>query len=336
MIYFDNESKIAAFYFATEEYIMRDIKPTEAVYLVWQTGDTVMVGANQILDIEIDREYALSQGISVVRRSSGGGAIYTDSGTLLFSIILPYSEDMDPKAIANEYFSKHVAGAIAGLGVTASPEGRNDIQIDEKKISGIAQYMKYGYLCTHGSLLFNADLEKLSRVLTVDQEKIMSKALRSVKSRVTNIADYTEVKDISALKKGLIKQCNSEQKEFDANDLVAIRKIMKEKYESVDWTLGHNPPFTFRNSYRFKDGKIDILLEVKNGKVEGCSIFGDFLAIKPVSVIEDAIKGSLYRRDALTKAISEIKLAEYFGAVSQEELLDLLLGNDLYDGGFHD
>ena len=331
-MYYEPESKKAAFHFAAEEYIMRDIKPVGPVYLLWQTNDTVMIGANQIADIEIDKEYAISQGIDIVRRSSGGGAIFTDAGTLLYTIILPYSEDMDPKEIEKEYFTVPVMDTLMRLGVTALPEGRNDIQVAGKKISGIAQYVKYGYLCTHGSLLFNTDMERLSRVLTVDQEKIKSKALRSVESRVTNIIDHTRNKDIVSLKNGLIDQCNSERKEFNESDLAAIHMIMQEKYESHDWNFGHNPPFSFHNSHRFPDGKIDIILEVRNGKVEDCRIFGDFLALRPVSVIEEAIKGSYYDRDSLLAAISEIKLTEYIGAVSKEELLDLLLGN----GGLND
>ena len=328
-MYFEHELKKAAFHFAAEEYIMRDIKPIEPVYMLWQTDDTVMIGANQIADLEIDKEYALSHGIDIVRRSSGGGAIFTDKGTLLYTIILPYNSGMDPKEVATEYFTKPVTSVLAKLGVVAMPEGRNDILIEGKKISGVAQYVQDGYLCTHGSLLFNADIDKLSRVLSVDQEKISSKALRSVSSRVTNISYYSITKDISVLTNGLIESFGSGRKMFDENDIVKINKIKQDQYESRDWTFGHNPPFTFRNAHRFPEGRVEICLVVNNGVIEDCRIFGDFLALRPIFEIEDILLGTLYDGDSLSAVISDLKLTDYLDAVSKRELLCLMLGEEI-------
>ena len=333
MMLFEDPSKKASFHFAAEEYIMRDIKPTEPVYMVWQTGDTVMLGANQIADIEIDREYARFNGIDIVRRSSGGGAIFTDMGTLLYTIIIPYHDYMDPKEVAREYFSQPVTCVLRKLGVDAKAEGRNDIQIDGKKISGIAQYMKYGYLCTHGSLLFNADIEKLSRVLTVDQEKITSKAIRSVSSRVTNISNYSKTNDISALIAGLIESSSTERSIFSERDIVKINEIKQNQYESRDWTFGHNPPFTFRNAFRFPDGRVEVCLVIRNGVIEDCRIFGDFLALRSVFEIEDVILGTLYDGDSLSAVISNLKLTDYFGEVSKREFLCLMLGDEIIQEG---
>ena len=322
MIYYRCKSDKAAFYFAAEEYIMQEIRPDEPVCLLWQTDDTVMVGANQVVALEIDKDYVMSLGINIVRRSSGGGAIFTDPGTLLYTIILPYG-DVDPKEIANKYFCAPVIRVLAELGVTATPEGRNDILIDGKKISGIAQYVKYGYICTHGSLLFNADLSKLLKVLTVDPEKITSKALRSAGSRVVNIANYTDTKDISSLINALIEQCQAETKEFSESELAAIYDIKCEKYEAYDWTYGHNPPYTFHNSRRFEGGKIDVFMNIKNGKVADCRITGDFLALRPVSEIETLIIGKQYDQESLRYAFSGISTSEYIGSVPKEEFIDM-------------
>jgi len=248
MIYIEPKSMDCTFHFAAEEYVMRVLRPSEPALMLWRTDKTVMIGANQIAEIEADLPYAREHDIAVVRRSSGGGTIYTDPGTLLYTIILPYASvaiatsetddnsvaiateasdknalrpataasetggsnaihpataapeiadrdayrlpATDTKSVIKDYLAGPVIHTLGGMGVSASLEGRNDILVDGRKISGIAQYIKYGYLCSHGSLLFDADLAALVRVLTVDDEKIRSKALRSIRSRVTNIAEH--------------------------------------------------------------------------------------------------------------------------------------------------
>ncbi|MDR3225457.1 MAG: hypothetical protein LBT52_04060 [Clostridiales Family XIII bacterium] len=230
MIYIEPKSMDCAFHFAAEEYVMRNLRPSEPTLMLWRTGKTAMIGANQIAEIEADLPYARGHDIAVVRRSSGGGTIYTDPGTLLYTIILPYASPVTPapeagstasapkadaesafrpiaaasqavgrsaarpasdtKSVIKDYLAGPVINTLKGMGIPASLEGRNDILVDGRKISGIAQYIKYGYLCSHGSLLFDADITELVRVLTVDDEKIRSKALRSIRSRVTNIAEH--------------------------------------------------------------------------------------------------------------------------------------------------
>jgi lipoate-protein ligase A len=193
-----------AFHFAAEEYVMEALGAgagapgsgsgmsgaDSPALMLWRTDRTVMLGANQIAEIEADIAYAKAHGIAIVRRSSGGGAIYTDPGTLLYTIILPFTERTDTKAVIADYLAGPVIRALGRMGVGASLEGRNDILVGGKKIAGIAQYVRHGFLCSHGSLLFDADLAELARVLTADDAKIVSKALRSVRSRVTNIAEH--------------------------------------------------------------------------------------------------------------------------------------------------
>jgi lipoate-protein ligase A len=221
MILLENDSTDASFYFAAEEYIMQTMKPKEPVLMLWRTGDTVMIGANQIVKAEIDEAYAKEAGVDIVRRPSGGGTIFTDEGTLQYTVILPYDEksqyneksqydetqtEADPKACMREWLAEPLIETLGKLGVSASLEGRNDVAIDGKKISGLAQHVRSGYICSHGSLLFSTDLEKLARVLTVDKEKITSKAIASVSARVAKISDYLEiqwnlaVKDIQGAK----------------------------------------------------------------------------------------------------------------------------------------
>jgi len=183
-----------AFYFAAEEYVMNVVKPQEPALILWITDDVVMLGVNQIAKAECDLIYAKEAGIDIVRRPSGGGAIFTDSGTLQYTVIVPYEENSDVRDYVRVWLAEPLTQTLAGYGISASYEGRNDVVIDGRKISGTAQHIRGGYICSHGSLLFDTDLEKLVRVLTVDREKIQTKAVASVSARVTKIIDHIHAK----------------------------------------------------------------------------------------------------------------------------------------------
>jgi lipoate-protein ligase A len=335
MIYIEAKSMDCAFHFAAEEFVMARIKPVSPVLMLWRTDMTVMIGANQIAETEVDLHYAKARGISVVRRSSGGGAIYTDPGVLLYTIILPFTDETDTKAVISDYLAGPAIEALRRMGVAASLEGRNDILVEGKKISGIAQYIRYGYLCSHGSLLFNADLAELARVLTADDEKIVSKALRSVRSRVTNIAEYLPadrtadmpVADILAFMKNLRESwCDGfglTEHEFTERDIGEIREIREEKYASREWTLGRAPRYSYRNSKRFPGGGVKVFVEVKGGVIEDMKITGDFLSLQPVAAIEETFIGRPFNTESLVGAVSESDVRRTLGSVTKDELLSL-------------
>jgi lipoate-protein ligase A len=307
---------------------MRVLKPDCPVLLLWQTEDTVMIGANQIVDAEIDRSFAESHGIDIVRRSSGGGAIFTDPGTLQYTIIQPYTEGMDTKDVVSSHLAPPVIATLALLGVEAVLEGRNDILVAGKKISGIAQFINSGYLCSHGSLLFAADLDVLARALTVDNEKIVSKALRSIKSRVTNISEHIPTVPISEFWQELLaawqRQGTGETSHLTESDTTAIQGIMAEKYTHPSWTFGHTPPYTFTNAHRFSGGRLEVFLDVKEGTIQACRITGDFLALRPLDELEAKLIGTPHGKEALYKLFEGSKLEAYLGSITAEELVSVL------------
>ncbi|MDR1797065.1 MAG: lipoate--protein ligase [Clostridiales Family XIII bacterium] len=319
----------AAFWFAAEEHVMRDLAPGEPVLMLWRTRDTAMVGAHQIAEAEVDRAYAEAAGIDIVRRASGGGAIFTDAGTLLYTIILPHREGMDPKDVVRERLAGPVTRALSKLGVTAALEGRNDLLIGGRKFSGIAQCLSGGYLLSHGSLLFDADLAKLARVLTVGREKIETKAVPSVRARVTNITEHTQERDIAAFRQALVESWAEDgplgRRVFGEGSLSAIGAIMRGKYENPSWTYGHAPAFSIRNKARFPGGGVEAFLSVEGGKVASVRITGDFLALRPASEVEGALLGAPYEKEALASALARARAAEALGSITEEELLSVLL-----------
>jgi lipoyltransferase and lipoate-protein ligase len=332
MILYENEATDAAFYLAAEDYIMREGKVNETVLLFWIIDDTVVIGANQVLKAEVDEAYTREAGITIARRPSGGGAIFTDKGGLQFTVILPYSENaatFDPKTCMRQWLAEPLIDTLERYGVKALHEGRNDVVIDGKKVSGLSQYVKNGYICSHGTLIFSTDLEKLVKALTVDSEKIVSKAIASVRARVTQIAEYISEKDTRAFCEALIDSYGRiekiERKEFTEEDLKDIYKIKSERYGNDEWIYGHEPAFTFTNQKRFPGGKVEVFLDVKGGVIQNAEIKGDFLAVKPVGSIEEGIVGARHREDDLRDVLHKLDVETILGSITESELLEVLV-----------
>lgn len=210
-------------------------------------------GRHQVAEVEIDAALAERMNIQVVRRSSGGGTIFTDSGTILFTIILPYNEGDDVRQV-REFVAELVIQALNGMGIPAKMEGRNDIVVEGKKISGLAQHLAGNRLCSHGSLLFNANLDLLAAVLKPEAAKYKTKAVQSVRGRVTNLISYMErrltIQDFQeVLKQKLFETGSIQEYSLTEQDLRQIEQIRREKYANPSWTYGKTPRFTLQNYF---------------------------------------------------------------------------------------
>src|SRR5690625_6345332 len=172
---------------ALEEYVLRNKRREESFVLFRSNEPSIIIGRNQNTLEEINHEYVREHGIHVVRRVSGGGAVYHDLGNLNFSIITDYAME---RFNNYEYFTKPVVDVLRSLGVPAEVSGRNDILVDERKISGNAQFTTGGRMLSHGTVLFDSNLEEVVNALDVKMSKIESKGLKSVRSRVVNIAGF--------------------------------------------------------------------------------------------------------------------------------------------------
>jgi len=239
MVLVENNSKEAAFHFAAEELFTRYLRISEPVLMLWQTEKTVMIGSNQVVDAEVDTEFASESAIQIVRRSSGGGAIYTDLGTVLYTVMQPLTTET--KAVREEVAAS-VITALKKMGVPAEREGRNDILIDGKKISGFAQYTSVKHVCTHGSLLYDTDLDTLTDVLIAHEQKLHPKGIRSIRSRVTNIKPYlkddlTVEEFIKEMKNNLLDGVEYTSYVLSPEENVKINSIRNEKYANPKWNL---------------------------------------------------------------------------------------------------
>jgi len=321
-------SQDAAFHFSVETYFLEHFPLDQPLFMIWQADRCAMLGVNQVAAAEIDRDYAKREQIQIVRRQSGGGTIYTDLDTLLYTLILPQAEG-DVREILRETVAGPIVRALNKLGIPAELKGRNDILVAGKKVSGLAQYARNGRVCTHGSLLYDADLDMLAGVLQVDDEKIRSKAIRSIRSRVTNLREHMAGPVSTAafwalLAETLAQEWDMQTYTLTDTDLMKIDEICREKYANPAWTFGRDPKFSFSSGKRFPAGKIEIFLDVAQGKITACSICGDFLGAAPICGLEQVLTGRAFCREAIADALARVDLQPYLGEITQGQLLSCI------------
>ncbi|MGG3691250.1 lipoate--protein ligase [Heyndrickxia ginsengihumi] len=311
---------------AIEEYALKHLDINETYLLFYINQPSIIIGRNQNTIEEINTEYVDENGVIVVRRLSGGGAVYHDLGNINFSFI---TKD-DGESFSNFMkFTEPVIQALHKLGVQAELSGRNDIQVGEQKISGNAQFSTNGRMFSHGTLLLNSELDKVAKALKVKKDKIQSKGIKSVRSRVANITEFLkEPLTMEEFRQLLLENifANKDIPEYKLTekDWENIHQLSKERYQSWEWNYGKSPKFNLQHSHRFPVGSIDIRLEVNKGIIENCKIFGDFFGIGDINDIERKLIGCRYERVSIVKALETIDIKHYFGNVNKEEFIDLV------------
>ena len=313
---------------AIEEYALRTMDIDKDSYLLFYiNAPSIIIGKNQNTIEEIDTEYVDANGIQIVRRLSGGGAVYHDLGNLNFSFI---TKD-DGDSFRNfKKFTEPVVEALAGIGIKAELIGRNDILIDGRKISGNAQFSTNGRMFSHGTLMFDTAIDEVVSALKVRKDKIESKGIKSIRSRVANISEFLdEPMTIEEFRLEILKSIfkgeeNINYVEFTDDDWTKIHELSKERYTNWDWNYGRSPKFNMQHSHRFPVGGIDVRLQVNKGMIEDVTIFGDFFGVGELDVIEDSLKGVKYERHAIALAIAPIDIPTYLGGITKEEFLQLI------------
>lgn len=313
---------------AIEEYILRNMDIEKDDYLLFYINQpSIIIGKNQNTIEEINTDYVEENGIIVVRRLSGGGAVYHDLNNLNFSFL---TKD-DGNSFHNyKKFTQPVVDALAKLGVNAELSGRNDILAEGRKVSGNAQYSTRGRMFSHGTLMFNTDVDAVASALKVKKDKIESKGIKSVRSRVGNISDYLkEPMTVEQFRMEILKSIfggeeNIQYYNLTDEDWEKIHQISKERYQTWEWNYGKSPRFNIQKTNRFPSGSIDIRLEVNKGIIEEAKIFGDFFGVGDVEEIEKRLIGTKYDRSSIDVALESIDIPHYFGGVTKEEFLKLI------------
>ncbi|KAB2337149.1 lipoate--protein ligase [Cytobacillus depressus] len=311
---------------AIEEYALKNLDKEQTYLLFYINEPSIIIGKNQNTIEEINTEYVENKGIHVVRRLSGGGAVYHDLGNLNFSFI---TKD-DGESFHNfRKFTEPVVHALKKLGVNADLSGRNDLTVEGRKISGNAQFSTKGKMFSHGTLLLDSEIDSVVSALKVKKDKIESKGIKSIRSRVANISEFlTEKISIEEFRELLLKNIfggkEIQEYKLTSEDWEKIHQLSKERYQNWDWNYGKSPKFNLQHSHRFPIGQIDVRLEVESGMIKHCKIFGDFFGVGDVSELEGKLTGQRYEKSAIEKSLEDIEIKYYFGNITKDEFLNLI------------
>jgi len=328
MLYIDNQNITdPRINLAIEEYALKNLDINESYLLFYINEPSIIIGKNQNTVEEINTKYVDDNNIHVVRRLSGGGAVYHDLGNLNFSFI---TKD-DGNSFHNfKKFTEPVIEALKRLGVNAELSGRNDILAEGRKISGNAQFSTRGRMFSHGTLLFDSEMDHVVSALRVKKDKIESKGIKSIRSRVANISEFLEEKvTIEEFKKLILAyifdgEDNIQEYKLTEADWANIHQLSKERYQNWEWNYGKSPKFNLQHSHRFPVGQIDVRLEVNRGTIENCKIYGDFFGVGDVNEIEERLIGKRYERAAIAEAVEDVEINHYFGNITKDEFIDLV------------
>ena len=310
---------------AFDEYCLESLPIDEPVFYLWQNRPAVIVGFNQEVNTEVNLEYLKQKGIALVRRVTGGGAVYHDLGNLNYTIV-GKSEDLE-----RDYpeYAGLMMKALQKLGVPATLSGRNDILVKGKKVSGFAKRVCRNRLMVHGTLMFDVDLDKLTHVLNPSATKLQSKGIASVRSRVANLCDYLpEIQDIQTFSNRLeeILSCHYADKEFKLSEenLADIQKLADEKFATWEWNYGRSPKATLTHSARLACGTVEIHLTLAENRIASCRFGGDFLGNLPASDVEKALQGVVYEEESIRACLSQMEISHYFDGVAADDLVKLM------------
>jgi lipoate-protein ligase A len=266
-----------------------------------------------------------AHGIRVVRRTTGGGAVYHDLGNLNYSFITDAGE---AESLAMERFTRPVVSALRGLGLQAEASGRNDILVEGRKVSGTAQRLLNGRILHHGTLLFDTDSNMVAGALQAAPEKFRSKSAKSVRSRVGNIRDFLETDmDLPSFWTYLKTALAGEgfiTGSLSPEELEAVEVLKRGQYDTWEWNFGHSPAYDMMNRRRWDGGSLEARVSVKEGRITGIAFLGDFLARRSLDSLAEALEGVLFRREDVARVLEQCPLQDYFGEISKEEVLETL------------
>lgn len=328
MIYVKSDSTKPQFNLALEEYVFEYLDEFDKIFMLWQNEPAIIVGRHQNTIEEINTKYVKENNIHVVRRLSGGGAVYHDLGNLNYTII---SKSEENNGFDFKTFSQPVIDVLAELGIKAEFTGRNDIVIGEQKFCGNAQYMKKGKVLHHGAILFDTELDVLGKALKVSKDKILSKGVKSVRSRVTNIKDYLKeditVEDFENI---LLKRMFRGEKEIlpyklSEKDLQKVNELVEKRYGTWEWNYGESPEFNIKKSNRFESGKVETFIDVDRGIIKELKFYGDFFGHGELEDIENKFIGIKYNEKNIRHVLNDIDISYYFSGISVEQLLSCII-----------
>ena len=321
LFYLDLDTTDAAWNLAAEQYVFESLPRDRSYFMLWQNRSAVIVGKHQDTLAEINRPYVEAHGIQVIRRPSGGGAVYHDLGNLNYTII---TDSGSTDRLDLSLFCQPVLRILREMGVPAELTGRNDMTVDGKKFSGSAQYLRHGRIQHHGTLLFDSDLSVVQQALQVDPEKIRSKGLRSVRSRVTNLKPWLPTGvTLNQFRQSLLEELL--RYAFTEADLAGIEALANSRYRSWEWNVGASPACSLVRRQRFEGcGTVEARMDVEHGRISALVFRGDFFSAREPEELVSLLIGLPPEPQPLREALAGADVSQFFSGLQFEQLIELL------------
>jgi len=317
-----NRSTAPPFNLALEEYVLT--KMDIDIIMLWRNEPSVIVGRNQNTMEEIDIDFVRKNDIHVIRRLSGGGAVFHDLGNINFTVI--HKADDDDFSNYSK-FTEPVCSFLQRLGVSASLDGRNDLVIDGAKFSGNAQAVSGGRFMHHGTILFSTDVSLLSKALKPNAAKIESKGVKSVRRRVTNVNEHlsfplTVDEFFDKLTNFFFEHTDGAYLLTD-EDIASVHQLVKDKYGTWEWNIGHSPLYGYNKLARLPCGIVDIHLSVTDGVICEAQIFGDFFGMLEIGGLAALLIGVRHEKESVCDKLAGIDLNDYISGITMDQFLSL-------------
>ncbi|MHC6180621.1 lipoate--protein ligase [Clostridium sp. JNZ X4-2] len=310
---------------AIEEYVMNMFH--EECFMLWRNRPCILIGKNQNTMAEINADYVKKRNLPVVRRMSGGGAIFNDLGTLNFTFIAA----ADDNTFADfGRFTEPIIRALKNLHIGVELSGRNDLLINGRKFCGNSQCRHGNKILHHGSILFSVDMKNLNGSLNASSIKFSDKSVKSVKSRVVNLNQY--IKDpmtIIDFKNFLIKSIMEEHKcmkvyRFSTDDWKEIKRISDSKYASWQWNYGNFKKFNYSNEKKFKGGIVQADINVYKGVIDYIRFFGDFFSKREIGEFEKRFIGVRYDKDEVLRLLESVDVGMYMYSINAKNIIEVM------------